>query len=75
MSQLRWQCRRGMRELDTLLTRYLDTRYPGAAAPEKRAFAEILALSDPELVRYLLHGEPADNPLIDKVLADVRDRA
>ena len=61
-----------MRELDTLLTRYLDTRYADAAAPEKRAFAEILELSDPELVRYLLNGERADNPLVDKVLADVR---
>ena len=72
MSQLRWQCRRGMRELDTLLIHYLDTRYAVAAAPEKRAFAKILELSDPELVRYLLHGERAENPLVDKVLADVR---
>ena len=72
MSQLRWQCRRGMRELDALLTRYLDDRYAAAAEAEKRVFAEILELSDPELVRYLLHGERADNPLVEKVLADVR---
>ena len=26
-SQLRWQCRRGMRELDDLLTAYLDRHY------------------------------------------------
>ena len=25
--QLRWQCRRGMRELDTLLSGYLEQRY------------------------------------------------
>ena len=72
MSQLRWQCRRGMRELDALLTRYLDTRYAAAAEAERRAFGEILTLSDPELVRYLLQGERSGDPSIDKVLEDLR---
>ena len=59
-SQLRWQCRRGMRELDQLLVRYLDEHYDTASAADKSAFAELLSLSDPELMGYLLlKAEPA----------------
>ena len=68
-SQLRWQCRRGMRELDQLLVRYLDECYDAVGAAEKSAFAELLALSDPELMGYLLlKTEPAPD------LADVVNR-
>ena len=52
--KLRWQCRRGMRELDELLVRYLEYRYDLADPTEKSAFAALLSLSDPELVGYLL---------------------
>lgn len=59
MPQIRWQCRRGMRELDELLLRYLDNAYETAGDQEKTAFNAVLALSDPELNGYLLqHQEP-----------------
>ena len=59
--RLRWQCRRGMRELDVLLTRYLDAHYDGADQSHRDAFRALLTLSDPELAAYLLLGEsPAD---------------
>ena len=54
MSRLRWQCRRGMKELDQLLTAYLDDGYDAAPEADKAAFRALLALSDPELVGYLL---------------------
>jgi len=54
-SRLRWQCRRGMRELDDLLTGYLDNRYDVADADEKAAFEALLALPDSELIDYLLN--------------------
>ena len=57
-SRLRWQCRRGMRELDIVLTRYLDGRYRQADPAEKAAFERLLTLSDPELVAYILKREP-----------------
>lgn len=57
-SRLRWQCRRGMRELDVLLSGWLDARFSDADEQEKAAFRSLLALSDPDLASYLLHGEP-----------------
>jgi len=57
LSRLRWQCRRGMRELDELLMHYLETGYPAAPPAEKLAFQSLLQLSDPELLGYLLQQQ------------------
>ena len=71
-SRLKWQCRRGMRELDVLLSRYLAEAYPSAGDAEKAAFERLLALSDPELVGYLLKGEHADDPDLEQLLERLR---
>jgi antitoxin CptB len=73
-ARLRWQCRRGMRELDILLTNYLDKAYGQAQEQHKQAFRELLALPDPELIDYLLGGQlPADAALAN-VVSQIRDR-
>lgn len=53
-SRLRWQCRRGMRELDELLSRFLDRDYEDLGEGEKVAFHALLKLPDPDLASYLL---------------------
>jgi antitoxin CptB len=50
LAKLRWQCRRGSKELDLLLMNYLETRYPSADEAEKMCFAEMLKLDDVELM-------------------------
>jgi succinate dehydrogenase flavin-adding protein (antitoxin of CptAB toxin-antitoxin module) len=53
-----------MRELDRLLTEFLAAGYPGLSEREKRRFAELLELPDPELHAYLLgRREPEDSEL------------
>jgi antitoxin CptB len=54
LSKLRWQCRRGTKELDFLLLRYLDTRYAQADTDEQALFVELLALEDDALIGVLL---------------------
>ena len=64
LRRLRWQCRRGMLELDEMLLRYLERRYPHADAAERRAFQRLLQAQDPELQRWLLlEQRPADAEL------------
>ena len=46
-----------MKELDVLLSGYLETAYPAASDDDKAAFRALLELSDPELVGYLLQGK------------------
>jgi succinate dehydrogenase flavin-adding protein (antitoxin of CptAB toxin-antitoxin module) len=43
-----------MRELDILLTNYLDNDYPQSGEAQKQAFCELLALPDADLIAYLL---------------------
>ena len=72
VARLRWQCRRGMRELDVLLTGYLDDRYAQAAWPRKQAFRKLLALPDPELIGYLLGGQTPSDAMLADVVQDIR---
>jgi antitoxin CptB len=53
-NRLRWRCRRGMRELDVLLERYLADRWPSAPAERRAAFRALLELPDPDLAALLL---------------------
>jgi antitoxin CptB len=56
--KLRWRCRRGMKELDVLLMRYVNERFCGASNLERDLFKELLATEDPVLYGYCLGGEP-----------------
>ena len=54
--RLCWRCRRGTRELDLLLSRYLENDYDRARPEERAAFEKLLELPDPELYRLLIVG-------------------
>jgi antitoxin CptB len=63
--RLAWRCRRGMKELDLVLTRYLHQHWPTAQAAERGTFEQILELPDPTLAAYLMGREiPADPSLL-----------
>ena len=70
---LRWRCRRGMRELDLLLSSWLDRGWASADASRRAAFLRLLEEPDPQLVDWLLNGErPADQPtagLLDDIVS------
>ena len=63
-SKLRWRCRRGTKELDTLTTRYLEHFYDDANPSEQSAFAELLTLQDPELHEILTRDKQSSDPCI-----------
>ena len=64
IGKLRWRCRRGMRELDELLARYVDEQYQTAAPEQQEAFRRLLDLQDPVMHAYFLGGEiPPDAAL------------
>jgi antitoxin CptB len=67
-SKLNWQCRRGMKELDALLTGYLNERYDDAPEAEKAAFRALLELPDPDLVGYLLQRQVPESEALAGVV-------
>ena len=54
LARLKWQCRRGTKELDFLLQRYLETGSWLADDEEKALFVELLELEDDELLGVLM---------------------
>jgi antitoxin CptB len=62
--RLLWRSRRGMKELDVLLERFVRERYPQVSESQKCAFAQLLELPDPVVADYLLgHAIPSEAPL------------
>jgi succinate dehydrogenase flavin-adding protein (antitoxin of CptAB toxin-antitoxin module) len=51
-----------MKELDILLERFARERYERAPVEQKRAFARLLELPDPDLVDYLFGYVTPDEP-------------
>lgn len=49
LSRLRWRCRRGMRELDHLLSGWLEARWDTADTETRRRFLLILDAEDDAL--------------------------
>ena len=72
-ARLQWQCRRGTKELDLLLQRYLETGYMTADNEEKALFVELLELEDDELLGVLMGeldvGAKEVKTLVDKIRA------
>ncbi|MEN9434318.1 MAG: hypothetical protein RLZZ422_1907 [Pseudomonadota bacterium] len=58
-SRLKLRCRRGMKELDVILVRYLERHYPSATPTELTYLNELLDLQDPILYGMVMGMDPA----------------
>ena len=68
LRRLRWRCRRGMRELDQLLERYLDRCWATASEAERGTFLRLLDSEDDRLWRWVLgHERAADGELVELI--------
>ncbi|GAB6196288.1 FAD assembly factor SdhE [Lysobacter xanthus] len=61
LKALRWRCRRGMRELDQLLERWLDRYGAQASDVELGEFRRLLETEDDKLWRVFLGYERLDD--------------
>ncbi|MEJ2362745.1 MAG: succinate dehydrogenase assembly factor 2 [Gammaproteobacteria bacterium] len=67
LSRVRWQCRRGMLELDALLGDFVDQHYRALSESQRNSFRVILEYPDQMLFDYFF----GDSVPIDKDVADV----
>jgi antitoxin CptB len=73
LGKLRWRCRRGMKELDVLLARYVEERFCSASSLEQDAFRRLLDTQDPVLYAYCLGSEAPPREfatLIERITAN-----
>jgi len=71
LGKLRWRCRRGMRELDVLLTRYVDEEYRTAAPEQQEAFRQLLEVQDPVMHAYFLGREIPPDAVLASLIARI----
>jgi len=71
LGKLRWRCRRGMRELDVLLTRYVDEQYATAAPEQQAAFRRLLDIQDPTMHAYFLGREIPPDAALASLIARI----
>jgi antitoxin CptB len=60
LRRLRWQCRRGLLELDLLFAGFLEQRYSTLNTDEQDAFQRLLELPDQTLLSWI---QGQDEPL------------
>lgn len=53
-AKITWQCRRGMLELDLILTRFIDNELDNLSTEQLHAFESLLTTSDPVLYDWLM---------------------
>ena len=69
-TKLAWMCRRGLLELDLILRKIIQDRYPHLTDGEKQVFCDFLDTADTQLLRYLL-GQDQVDPKGDPALASL----
>ena len=72
LQRLRWRCRRGMRELDQLFTRYLDRVWADASAGERADFERLLQCEDDRLWRWFLGYETPEDAELHALVEHIR---
>ena len=70
--RLRWQCRRGMLELDVALLRFLDEDFRTLDADEQATFSRMLEAQDQTLHGWLMGRTPPEEADVQRLVARIR---
>ena len=71
--RLLWRCRRGMKELDILLERYVRSQVAEASPRERATLKQLLELPDPVLADHLFGHTPVNDPQMARLVAAIRN--
>lgn len=72
--QLRWQCRRGLKELDVLLEPFMEDHYLDLPAAEQAMFARLVAEEDVDLLAWFMGYQVPDNAEHRHIIAIIHQR-
>jgi antitoxin CptB len=70
--RLLWRCRRGMKELDILLERYVRSQVADASPRDRGTLRQLLELPDPVLADYLFGHTPVSDPQMAQLVSAIR---
>lgn len=72
LKRLRWRCRRGMRELDQLLERWLEREWRQSPDALRGDFRRLLDSEDDRLWKWFLGHERPDDDALDALVRRIR---
>lgn len=75
IERLRWQCRRGMLELDLLLLPYLEKKYNMSNETDQRLFEELLTHADQDLYAWLVGKDSPSDDRFKELIQKIRNHA
>ena len=71
-SSLKWRCRRGIREMDILLQRFLEKHFDSLSSEEQKIFEQLLNESDMDIMAWIMEkATPADK--FEKIIKLLRE--
>jgi antitoxin CptB len=73
LGKLRWRCRRGMKELDVLLLRYVEEQFCGASSAHQEAFKALLDAPDPLIYAYCLGQEQPPTAILSSLIERITE--
>lgn len=66
--RVRWLLRRGMKELDVVVTRYYEQHYPNVSEAEQATFVRLLeTVEDPDIWSWVMDYSPAPAEFADVI--------
>lgn len=72
LKRLRWRCRRGMRELDQLMLRYLDQAWAQDSDTQRGVFRRLLDGEDDKLWRWFMGYDVPEDAEIATLVERIR---
>ena len=72
-SSLLWRCRRGIREMDLLLQRFVECRYGQLTDKDKQVFAELLEQPDLDIMDWIMGRTVPPSDSLQSMINMIRD--
>ena len=72
-NRLLWASRRGMLELDLILTPFVENVYDTLSADDQLRFEVLLESEDQTLFMWFMQRENPDNPDMDRIIKIIMD--
>ena len=71
-TNIRWQCRRGMLELDLLLNNFVDKKAESLTQSQYQVFEQLLSYPDQTLHDLLLGNAVSSDSSLDEIVRQIR---
>lgn len=69
--RLRWQCRRGLKELDVIFAPFMEEHYCDASPTEQAIFQRLLAEEDVDLLAWFMQYTQPDDAEYRQLIAAI----